>query len=264
MNTARIAILGIALVAGGAAAYLASSSPPPPPPPQAVAPPPIPTTEVLVAARDLGLGAVLRGPEMRWQSWPPTAVSPFMIKREDVPGAMEEFNGSIARMAMLEGEPIRREKLIKQDGSGFMSAILPEGKRALAIAIDQRGTSTAGGFILPNDRVDIIRTYRDEAGSKAAGGESFNTETLLQSVRVLAIGQNIQERNGERVVVGETATLELDAQQVELIALAQRTGQLSLALRSMVDRNAPAGEIAKRSDGLTIIRFGIPTTQQIR
>ena len=71
----------------------------------------------------------------------------------------------MARNAFLAGEPIRREKLIKANGSGFMSAILPSGMRAVAISIDTRGATSAGGFILPNDRVDVLRTAR-------AGGEA--------------------------------------------------------------------------------------------
>jgi pilus assembly protein CpaB len=86
----------------------------------------------------------------------------------------------------------------------------------------------------------------------------FATNTLLTNVRVLAIGQNIQEKNGERVVVGETATLELDPGQAEQIALNQRTGTLALALRSMVDINKP-DEKRNRSgnNAMTVVRFGV-------
>ncbi len=74
---------------------------------------------------------------------------------------------------------------------------------------------------------------------------------------MLAIGQNIQERNGEKVVIGETATLEIDPKQVEVIAEAQKTGSLSLALRSLQD----AGEVVNSTDegGLTFVRYGVTT-----
>ncbi len=89
----------------------------------------------------------------------------------------------------------------------------------------------------------------------------FLAETILQNIRVLAIGQNVQERNGEKVVVGETATLELDPRQSELISLAQRTGELSLVLRSLADANKPSDiPVAREDAGLTIVRFGVSQT----
>jgi pilus assembly protein CpaB len=138
-----------------------------------------------------------------------------------------------------------------------MSALLPSGSRALAINIDNRGSNSAGNFILPNDRVDLIRIYKDEASTRAEGREVYASETLIRNVRVLAIGQNIQERNGEKVVVGETATLELDPRQVELVLLAQRVGQISLALRSLQDIAKPENPLTKPDDNsLTIVRYG--------
>jgi pilus assembly protein CpaB len=155
---------------------------------------------------------------------------------------------------------VRSEKLIRSSQGGVMSALLPAGSRALAITVDNRGANTAGGFILPNDRVDVIRISRDEAASKVQGSDVFVSDTLLRNVRVLAIGQNIQERNGEKVVVGETATLELDPRQVEVISLAQRLGQLSLSLRSLQDTNK-TDDVVSRSedDSLTIVRYGTAT-----
>ena len=84
--------------------------------------------------------------------------------------------------------------------------------------------------MLPNDRVDLVRTYRDEEASKNGGGDVQVAETVLSNVRVLAIGQTVQERNGEKVVTGETATLEVTPQQAETLALAQKVGQLALVL----------------------------------
>ncbi len=118
--------------------------------------------------------------------------------------------------------------------------------------IDAQGTTSAGGFVLPNDRVDVIRTVK---GSGTAMAESYNSETLLTNVKVLAIGQNIQEKNGAPTQVGSTATLELDPVQAETVILAQRTGQLSLALRSMQDA-AQTGHVAIADGKTTVIRYG--------
>lgn len=257
MKVARIAVLGIALAAGGAAALLLRGGETPPPAPVPVAEKPqAPKLEVLVAGVDLPMGQSLKTTDLRWQSWPNDAPAAGLIKRSESPNVADELAGSIVRNAFLNGEPIRREKLIKGNG-GFMSAILPSGMRAVAISIDTRGATSAGGFILPNDRVDVIQTTR--AGSDE-GTAPANAETILTNVRVLAIGQNIQERNGEKVVTGETATLELAPAQAEQVILAQKIGQLSLALRSLADVNetgTPTRQRAEPSNKLDIIRFGV-------
>jgi pilus assembly protein CpaB len=257
MKPAKIAVLGIAIVAGGAAAYLASA------PKQVAAPEPVVqqvnTADVLVLSQDIPMGRSLSANDVRWQAWPSDLVPANVITRRDSPDAVEQLLGSLTRVMVVGGDPVRREKLIKADGSGFMAAMLPAGKRALAINIDTRGASSAGGFVLPNDFVDIIRTNRDDDASKAQGIDVFMSETILSGVRVLAIGQNIQERNGEKVVTGETATLELDARQAELVTLAQKVGQLSLVLRSLADAGQKDTVKHENTDaGVLVVRYGVP------
>jgi pilus assembly protein CpaB len=253
MRVARIAVLGVAISAGGAAALMVGGGQPgPAPAPAAVAPAPVATVDVLVAAQDLAVGRTLTAADLRWQAWPAAAATAGFIKRKDAPNALEEAAGALVRSAHLAGEPIRGEKLIKGDG-GFMSAILPSGMRAVAIAIDNRGSTSAGGFILPNDRVDVIHTHSD-----GSGGNGAVSEIVLSNIRVLAIGQTVQEKNGDKVVTGETATLELTPAQAESIVLAQRLGQLSLALRSLADAKDSNGpDHTGRAGGLTIIRYGV-------
>lgn len=260
MKTARIAVLGIAVAAGGAAMWMMSGDEPPPPAPlPAEAAPSIKTVDVLVAASELGMGQSVKADNLRWQAWPVDSASAGLIRKTEAPNALDETAGSIARSAFLAGEPIRREKLIKTDGTGFMSAILPSGMRAVAISIDNRGSSSAGGFILPNDRVDVIRTYRDEEASRSGGADVHMSETILSSIRVLAIGQNVQERNGEKVVTGETATLELAPAQAEQITLGQKVGQLSLVLRSLADADKARDPVRENREGaMTIVRHGVP------
>jgi pilus assembly protein CpaB len=262
MKSSRALLIGIAAVTGLAAFYLMSGSPPPPPPPQAAAPPQAPvadTVDVLVAAADLPMGQTLKPADLRWQPWPRSSVNDGFLVRNQAPTALDETVGSFVRNPFLGGEPIRREKLIKANGSGFLSAILPSGMRAVAISIDARGSNTAGGFILPNDRVDVLRTSRDDESSRALGSDVQTAETILQNVRVLAVGQTVQERNGERVVTGDTATLELTPVQAEQVTLAQKVGQLSLALRSLADagRTQPENPEPQAEAALTVVRFGV-------
>ena len=161
------------------------------------------------------------------------------------------------KAAIYAQEPVRNEKLIKGAG-GLMAVILPSGKRAVAINIDSQGATTAGGFILPGDRVDVLRTYRPDAKPGAPpAGDSYATDTLLTNVKVLAIGQNVQEKNGQPVVVGSNATLELDPEQAETVILAQRSGQLSLVLRSALDaRQATAAPTREATHSLSVVRYG--------
>ena len=168
------------------------------------------------------------------------ALSDLMIKKSEGPQVLENVKGAVTRNSFLQGEPMRRDKLIKGPNSGFLSAILPSGMRAVAINIDSGGGSTAGGFILPNDRVDVIRVYRDEEQTKLRGIEVNTAQTILSNVRVLAIGQNIQEKNGEKTVVGANATLELDPDAVRThhprpARRAAARATLQLTLRSMLD-----------------------------
>ncbi|WP_430910108.1 Flp pilus assembly protein CpaB [Methylobacterium sp. sgz302541] len=266
MKPARLAVLAIALVAGGGAAFLMSGGDPPPPPPVAAAPVPVaPVTEVLVAAAELPTGQKIQPADMRWQKWPDDAVVSGYITRKDSPKAAEEFAGAVIRSGFLAGEPIRQQRLARPEG-GLMAAILPAGMRAVAIVIDSRGTNSAGGFILPNDHVDVIRTYRDDENSRASGAEVQVSQTVLQDVRVLAVGQLIQEKNGSNVVTGETATLALTPSQAEAVTLAQKVGTLSLSLRSLADsgKAAEPEPAPKAAAGLTVVRFGVSKQQQGR
>ncbi|MBN9061037.1 MAG: Flp pilus assembly protein CpaB [Rhizobiales bacterium 65-9] len=261
-RTARLAILGIALFAGLLAAFLVSRQPAPQAPVIVQAPQPAVsnTVDVLIAAGDLAVGTVLKPEQVAWSAWPASSQSPHLIRKSDKPNAKEEVVNAIVRVGMLDGEPIRADKLIKPDGSsGFMSAILPSGMRALAVSIDRTGSSNAGGFILPNDRVDVIRTARNESASKAVGTDVFDSETILTNIRVLAIGQKVEEgADGQKYITGDTATLELDAKQVEILSLAQKQGTISLALRSLVDRQEASTSQPREKDGdLTIVRFGV-------
>ena len=127
-----------------------------------------------------------------------------------------------------------------------MAAILPSGMRAVSTEISPE--TGAGGFILPNDRVDVILSRRDQGQRQPRAPRPPTSETILTNVRVLAIDQTVEEKNGQRVVVGKTATLELAPRQAETLALARQTGTLSLALRSLLDasKNTPTPDDSDR------------------
>src|SRR5579864_8195439 len=261
MNTARIVVLTIALAAGGVAAYLASGSDEKPAVPQQAAAP-LPTVDVLIAKSDIALGQSVKPDDLQWQTWPASTASTSLIRRTERPDATTQVTGSIARAPFVAGEPILEQKLVKGDGSGFMAAILPSGMRAISTEISPE--TGAGGFILPNDRVDVILSKRQTDADKASGGgDSHSSEIILSNIRVLAIDQNVEEKNGQKVVVGKTATLELTPAQTETLALSQQLGSLSLALRSITDatHDEPQTEDkpGNRRGGVNIVRFGVST-----
>jgi pilus assembly protein CpaB len=258
MNTARIVVLAIAVGAGGVALYLAGSSEQAPPPVAPVAQ--LQTTDVLVAKSEIALGQTLGPDDVQWQSWPSSAASSTVIRRTDRPDAPTQLAGSIARSPFIAGEPIREPKLVRANGSGFMAAVLPTGMRAVSTEISPE--TGAGGFILPNDRVDVILSKRDRNPDRGGAADIVNSEVIMSNIRVLAIDQAPKEKDGQNTVVGKTATLELKPEQAEILARARQTGTLSLALRALVDRNLPdtvsEDRNAKR-DSVNIVRYGIPT-----
>ncbi|MGJ4890501.1 Flp pilus assembly protein CpaB [Bradyrhizobium sp. HKCCYLR20261] len=260
MNTARIVVLTIAVGAGGVAAYLASGSDRPA---EVAAPAPqVPTVDVLVAKADINLGQSIKPENLQWQSWPAATTSSSFIRRNERPEGQNEVTGAIARAPFIAGEPIREQKLVKADGSGFMAAILPAGMRAVSTEISPE--TGAGGFILPNDRVDVILSKRERNNDQPNAGDVISSEIILSNIRVLAIDQAPKEKDGQTTVVGKTVTLELKPEQAETLARARQTGTLSLALRSIADVNVADNRTdetsRRRGDSVAVIRFGIPST----
>jgi pilus assembly protein CpaB len=262
MNRARIVVLTIALGAGGVAAYLVSGSdgrPPAEPVAQ------LQTVDVLVAKSDIGLGQTLTENDMQWKTWPSASASSTFVRRNERPDATTQLAGSIARSPFIAGEPIREPKLIKANGSGFMAAILPQGMRAISTEISPE--TAAGGFVLPNDRVDVILTRRLKNPDAKALGDIVVSEIVLLNIRVLAIDQAPKEKEGQNSVIGKTVTLELKPEQVPLLAQARQAGVLSLALRSIADASQVeigSDDRIRQSGNINVVRYGVtnPTTIQ--
>ncbi len=241
MAASRLVILGVAVAAAGGAGYIAKHMTRPSGPViVASAPKPsIALSHVLVLTDDVPVGGVLDN-QMRWQSWPTDSIGDNYITQEQNPDAITKLKGEVARIGMYKGEPVRRSKLVGE-GKSLMASILPKGMRAVATQIS--ADTSAGGFILPNDHVDVIMTRRSQ---NVTGGTGFTTDTILRNIRVLAIDQTIQEdEDGKKTKVGATATLELTPQQAEIITVAaQMADRLTLALRSVADTQSKSTEEA--------------------
>jgi pilus assembly protein CpaB len=188
-------------------------------------------TMVLVAKSDLPTGSFIKPEHLRWQPWPDDGAS--YVRQSN--RRMEEFVGSVVRARIAAGEPVTDGRVVKPDDRGFMAAVLTPGMRAISVAVNP--TSGISGFVLPGDRVDLVLTHAIKSNSEGGGGgnsqDRHASETILSDLRVLAIGQKIQEaKNGETITAG-TATLEVSPKQVEVIAVAIELGKLSLSLRSL-------------------------------
>lgn len=211
--------------------------------------PPIDLEDVLVASKDIGIGKTVDAENLVWKPWPKDGLSEGYIQRSAEPDAVTDLKGMLARSPILTGEPIRKAKLVRSD-RGFLSAVLPEGMRAVAVRVN--AASTAGGFILPEDRVDILLVRQKDANDAVA-------ETILTDIRVLAIDQSVQQTGDDKqpsMVAQNTATLELTPDQTELVAQAQQIGSISLALRPLVDNDQPTAR-QRKPTGIAVVKFGV-------
>jgi pilus assembly protein CpaB len=253
----RIFVLGIAIVAGGIAAYLALQIGRPAAPP-VIAAAPTATTQVLVASQEITVGQRLSPASLVWQAWPEQAVQSDYVTAAATPAAMTDMSGLVARVGFLPGDPIRREKLIEGSG-GFLSATLDSGVRGVSVVVIAE--AAAGGFISPNDHVDVVLTRTSAA--RGVGDVVPRSETILHDVQVLAINAQAgepgtAERRSGPFAGQAIATLALGPADADLVASAAAIGKLSLLLRSGVD-SSPAGATAQARDSVNqAIRLSSP------
>jgi pilus assembly protein CpaB len=232
-----------------------------------IAPPPAPTivetqvntTEVLVASSDIAIGQIVNEANMRWVAWPADGTGRgYVTKNAGGLTKMRDISGSIARSAIFAGEPINPRKLIKAGQGGVLAAVLPSGMRAVSTKISQ--ATAAGSLILPNDHVDVILIR--EMRSKN-GGQDYVSDTLFTNVRVIAVGQQIETKEGKKSADNDakTATLELTPRQAEMLALANKMGEITLTLRSVADMQASSGGAGmdlkkQRGNAVRVLRYG--------
>ncbi len=249
MKYARLMVLAVAVGAGLLAARMVMNTNAPKP--QTLSLPAAKTAEtaeVLVASRDIPLGSKLSGKDISWVEWPKNSLPKGAVLRSAAPDAAETFAGQIAKAPIYDGEPILQQRLINTD-KGFMAAMLPKGKRAIAVSVEAE--TTAGGFILPGDKVDLIltRSGRDSAPF---------SETFLSNIRVLAIDSTTAgEQEKKNLSPKRTATLELSLQEAEVVAQSQQMGTISLALRSAQDSSDEEPDAVRQRRGVNFVKYGV-------
>lgn len=219
--------------------------------------------QVLVAARDLPQGAALAPSDLAVALFPSDSVSPSFVRLSSQPSAQADFVGAVTRRAFAQGEPITTGAVVQTEGRGFMAAQLEPGYRAVSLEIDAQ--TAAGGYIQPNDRVDVIVTARVD--NPDGGGEQVHSNIILEDVRVLALGETTQtQTTGEapQLIAATVAVLELSAEDSRVLALATEMGNVSLALRGVqvetVGMVRPGGRVPVQPSGsVRVHAFGTVT-----
>lgn len=214
-------------------------------------------TQILVAKQDIGIGQRLSAASVGWEDWPVGSVRPEYVTLAAAPEAVTDMSGAVARFEFFAGEPIREQKLAR-DAQGYLSAVLDRGKRGVSVSISAQ--SASGGFIVPNDHVDVVLTRPSNNGQ--------TSETILRNARVLAINTRLGETGATGAPADPSdpraeifanqaiATLELDPAQAEVIINASTIGTLALVLRSMDD--FAATEPSASRDANQAIRISSP------
>lgn len=260
MSPMRIIILVVAAAAAVLAAFLVRNLANQPPVVEQAAPVEriveveVSQQKVLIARTDLRVGTLLTPDEFEWANWPEATINPAYYTQEIAPDAMETLTGSVVRTAIYADEPIMPQKIVQKGETGFMAALLRPGMRAVTIEISPE--SASAGFILPDDRVDVILTQEIEVPFGEETITKTITNTILENARVLAIDQTFGDVDGIPTLTGSTATMELTPQQAELVAQSARTGLISLTLRSAADAGFNDGEALAVIDMLSDVDTG--------
>lgn len=253
-----LVMLSLILTAAGMGAagmlMMVPSGPPPAPPMQASAPPPPPPARarILVAARALPAGTLLKEDDFTIREVAPedasgSAVAPTVE-------ALAELRGAMLRHFMEPGAPLDRAQYLRPRDRGFLAAVLAPGRRAISIGVDV--VTGAAGLIWPGDQVDLILTQ--ELGSADAPlARRIVGETMLTDVRVIAVDQQItQGASGAEATVNRvarTVTLEVTTAQAERVAVGSRLGRVALTVRAIEpERALAAGDPASSVFGADV------------
>lgn len=262
MNTQRVIVLGLAFVAAVAAALMVRSMMGGGTPKVDAKPAPVVAmSQVLVATTNLEPGQMLDSAQVRWDKWPTTAVASGFITMAAAGSTDNAVKGQVVRVPVLAGQPITNDAIVKADAAGFMAATLTPGMRAASITINP--DQGAGGFILPNDHVDVIMTRKLDVGQTPI----VVSDTVLSNLRVLAVDQTYKQEKGVRTVSAKSATLEVSPAQAETLTRSAMAGNLSLVLRPLGDSAAVASlsdklkQYADKGGPVTVIRYGMGTAK---
>jgi pilus assembly protein CpaB len=237
-----VVALGLALLSGAVAVFLANQwMKSRTGPGRVVEKEKVPTTQVVIAARDLALGSRLTADALTVTQWP-AAMAPR--------GTFEQAKGLEGRVVLTRlwaGQPILSAELAAPGSAAGLVATIKPGKRAMAIRVDE--TVGVAGFVLPHTFVDVIALNQVGAG----GRKRVQAKTLLEAIEVLAIAQQTVTEEGKPKVV-KTVTLELTPEQATQLAAQTHTGAIQLVLRNPAEEEKPPPIVAAKGPGVPVLR----------
>jgi pilus assembly protein CpaB len=183
------------------------------------------STKVVVAAADIQLGSRLNSQMLKTIDWPAGSIPTGAMTKA------EPLEDRVVKTSILRGEPILEAKLAPVGTKGGLSAVIPEGKRAMTVRVND--VIGVAGFALPGNYVDIVvNTQLDGAGS----GNRQISKIVLENILVLAVAQEAS-RDETKPRVVNAVTLEVTPEQAEKLDLARSVGTLSLVLRNQIDKD---------------------------
>jgi pilus assembly protein CpaB len=181
------------------------------------------TSQVMLAARNLEIGTLLRESDLKTGDWAGTLPKGAVLRKDDVIG-----RGVVA--SIYEGEPILDSRLAPKGAGAGLAATIPAGMRAVAVRVND--VVGVAGFVVPGMRVDLIISGNPPG---ASGAQGTLTRTLLQSIEVLSAGQNIQKDAEGKPVSVQVVNLLVTPEQAEILSLASNETRIQLVLRNPLD-----------------------------
>lgn len=242
---------------------------------------PADTVDVVVAARDLPVGAPIGEADVTI-----VAYVPAVVPEGSIFSTLDDVVGRTPRERILASEPIRDERIARPDAGIGLNAIVQPGRRAMTVATNTE--DAVAGLLQPGNFVDIIVTIKPE--DPTAANAKWVTDTILQSIRVLAVGGSLNDpllkpvaekkvvntADGKKVEVKKkdgkdvaarklkpSITLEVTPDEAEKLALAVAQGDIYVVLRSDIDTMQTANTGVKTSTSLIELPTATPTARPV-
>ncbi|HEY4682364.1 MAG TPA: Flp pilus assembly protein CpaB [Candidatus Acidoferrales bacterium] len=186
---------------------------------------PVATSKVVLAAMRLPLGTRLEAKHLRQVSWPASDPIPGMFTR------IEDCVNRALITFVVENEPILEGKLAPEKAGAGLPATIPEGMRALSVAVNE--VVGVAGFVLPGTMVDVLVT--GSLAGRGRGDSNSVTRTILENVRVLAAGQKVEQDKEGKPQTVPVITLLVTPEEANKLTMASTEGKIQLALRNTID-----------------------------
>jgi pilus assembly protein CpaB len=250
MRARGLVLLAVSLILGLIALYAVRGAKKPETPAAVAAGP-----SIVVARTALHFGDPITPSDLELVSWPAKAVPPGAFKEIDQ--VCEKDHERVALSTIEPGEPVLASKVSGPDGRASLSSIID--KDMLAVTLRVNDATGVAGFVLPNDRVDVLLTRTEDKNNP-------QTVILLQNVKVLGVDQVANDPKLAKPIVAKAVTLEVSPPDAQKLTLGEQVGTLSLALRNVADfrqvvshpfslndlRPAPVGKKQESMDPITV------------